>query len=537
MNNLSKLVSTIYITTTMASLSSPPAHAQSADQRIEALEQKIRVLEQLLEQSAQVDQKVRVLERKAEIVVEETTAAKKVTPVVRASNTGFFIESADAKNSIRLAGVFQSDYRYYDQGSRDVRNRTNARAGDLDASGFSDANNSWVLRRLRPTIQGTLFGKYDFRYTFELGGGSASAIDAYIDARFHPAFKIRTGKFKPFVSLERLQAAQDIKFVERSYVSNAILPSRDLGIAVYGDVLSNRLNYAIGLNNGVTDGGNTSTGLEFDGDPEYTARLFATPFSADYSTLTGLGFGIAVTYADSQGERNLNFTDTSAADTTRNGLPAYLTNGQNTFFRYSSAVIADGERFRFAPQANYYYGPLGIIAEYASVKQDVSLTTGGSPSAGGAATNTVITPGTNTSFTHEAWDIAATYLLTGEDASYRGVKPKQDFDLDADGWGAWELLGRYSEINLDKATFLDVTGTSFSTGTYANLSESARSAHSWTVGVNWWLNPNSKVELNYEHTSFNGGAGDGILPIDATATNVQDREAERAILARLQLAY
>jgi phosphate-selective porin OprO/OprP len=536
MSNSVKLVVAIYLTT-LTALLSPFAHAQTVEQRIEALEQKIRVLEGLLEKSVQVDQKVRVLERKAEIVLEETIAAKKVTPVVKASNTGFSIESADAKNSIRLAGVFQSDYRYFEQGSKDVRNRSNARAGDLDTSGFSDANNSWLLRRVRPTIQGTLLGKYDFRTTFELGGGSASAVDAYIDARFHPAFKIRAGKYKPFVSLERLQSAQDIKFLERSYVSNAILPSRDLGIAIHGDLLSNRLNYAIGLNNGVTDGGNSSTGVQFDGDPEYTARLFTTPFITDYSTLTGLGFGVAVTYTDSRGERNLNFTDTAAADASRNGLPSYLTNGQNTFFRYSSAAIADGERFRFAPQAHYYYGPLGILAEYASVKQDVSLTTGGSPSAGGAATNTVIIAGTNTSFTHTAWEIAATYLLTGEDASYRGVKPAHDFDLSTGGLGAWELLGRYSDITLDEDTFLDITGSSFSTATYANLSESAQSAHSWTLGVNWWLNSNAKVAFNYEHTSFNGGAGDGILPINATGTNVQDREDERGVLARFQLAY
>jgi phosphate-selective porin OprO and OprP len=536
MSNSVKLVSVIYITT-LASLLSPLVHAQTVEQRIEALEAKIRLLEDKLEQAGQVDQKVRVLERKAEIVVDETTAAKKVAPVVRASNTGFAIESADAKNSIRLAGVFQSDYRYYDQGTRDIRNRSNGRAGDLDTNGFSDANNSWLLRRVRPTIQGTLFGKYDFRTTFELGGGSASAIDAYIDARLHPGFKIRAGKFKPFVSLERLQAAQDIKFLERSYVSNAILPSRDLGIAIYGDVLGNRLNYAFGLNNGVTDGGNASTGVEFDGDPEYTARLFASPFSAGYSALTNLGFGVAVTYTDYRGERNLNFTDTSAADAARNGLPPYLTNGQNTFFRYSSAAIADGVRLRFAPQANYYYGPLGIIAEYASVKQDVSLTTGGSPSTGGAATNTVVIPGTNTSFTHEAWEIAASYLLTGEDASYRGVKPNQDFDFTTGGWGAWELLARYSEINLDEAAFQNITRTSFSTDTYANLSESAAAAHSWTVGVNWWLNPNTKLALNYEQTLFDGGAGDGILPINSTGTNVQGREDERAILTRLQLAY
>lgn len=531
-----KLISPLLISL-LAFVFSAGVAAQTVEERIQVLEDKIRVLEKLLEQATGVDQKVRVLERKAEIASEESVAAKKVTPVVKASSAGFSIESADARNSIRLAGVFQSDYRYYDQGARDVRNRSNARAGDLDVNGFSDANNTWILRRVRPTIQGTVSGKYDFRFTFELGGGSASAIDSYIDARLHPAFKLRAGKFKPFVSLERLQAAQDIKFLERSYVSSNILPGRDLGIAIYGDVLDNRLNYAIGLNNGVIDGGNSSTGVEFDGNPEYTGRLFATPFSTGYSILTNLGLGVAVTYTDFQGERNLNFTDTSAADATRNGLPAYLTNGQNTFFRYSSAAIADGERFRFAPQANYYYGPLGIIAEYASVSQEVSLSSGGSPATGGVATNTVIIPGTHNRLTHNAWEVATTYLLTGEDASYRGVKPAQEFDLVNGGWGAWELVGRYSEINLDEATFQNIARTSYLTGTYANLSESAASAHSWTLGLNWWLNQNAKFALNYEYTLFNGGAGAGVLPINDAGTNVQDREDERAVLARLQLAY
>ena len=95
------------------------------------------------------------------------------------------------------------------------------------------------------------------------------------------------GKYKPFVGLERLQGGADLKFIERSYVSNNILPNRDQGIAVYGDVLESKLNYAIGFNNGVVDGGNASTGSEFDNDKEITARLFATPFKDDANALSG----------------------------------------------------------------------------------------------------------------------------------------------------------------------------------------------------------------------------------------------------------
>jgi phosphate-selective porin OprO/OprP len=483
----------------------------------------------------ELDQEIRILKRQRELEQEAAETAKKSTAVVKAGNAGFSLESADGQNVIKLRGLLQADHRFYDQGSNDVRNRTDQRAGDLDTNGFHDANDSWLLRRVRPIIEGTLFGKYDFRFTPEFAGGNASVVDAYIDARFNQAFKVRAGKFKSFVGLERLQSGADIKFLERSYVTNAILPNRDLGIAVHGDILGNTLNYAFGLVNGVSDGGIISTGTEFDGRKEFTARLFATPFVNDESALKGLGFGVAATYTDSQGERNLNFTDTSAADATRNGLPSYLTDGQNTFFRYSSAAVADGQRLRYSPQAYYYTGPLGVIAEYATVRQDVSLTTGGSPAAGGAGSNTVLIPNTHKKLSHSAWQITGSYILTGEDASFRGVKPKRDFDLGT-GWGAWELVARYSEINLDDDTFRDPTGTSF-IGGYANLSESAKSAHSWTAGVNWYLNQNAKIALNYSHTTFDGGAGDGILPINAAGSNVQDRQDERAFLTRLQLAF
>lgn len=493
-------------------------------------------LEKLRALVQELDQKIRVLDRKAELAAEDAAAKKKETPIVKASEKGFGLESADGKNVIKLRGLLQADYRYFNEGANDVRNRSNQRAGDLDENGFHDAADSALLRRVRPTIEGTLFGKYDFRFTPDFGNGSAAVVDAYIDARFDPAFKVRAGKFKSFVGLERLQSGADIKFLERSYVTNAILPNRDLGVAVHGDLFGDKLNYAAGLVNGVADGGNISTGSEFNEDKELTGRLFATPFKGSDSVLAGLGFGIGGTWTDSSGERNLNFTDTSAADATRNGLPSYVTEGQQTFFRYSSASIADGRRLRWSPQAHYYYGPFGLLAEYARVSQDVALTTGGSPAGGGAGSNTKVTAGSKKRLDHDAWDIGVSYLLTGEDASFKGVKPKRDFDLDKGGWGAWELVARYSEIELDDDTFHNPAGNAF-TGAYADLSASAKKAETWTGGINWYLSQNVKLALNYAQTTFDGGAGIGITAINAAGTNVRDREDERALLARFQVAF
>ena len=151
---------------------------------------------------------------------------------------------------------------------------------------------------------------------------------------------------------------------------------------------------------------------------------------------------------------------------------------------------------------------------------------------------------------HDAWQIAATYLVTGEDASFKGVKPKKNFDLNTGSWGAWELVGRYSELNIDDKTFtygiLDGSGAApLATAhyLYADPKVSARSAHTWTAGINWYLNPDVKFALNYARTSFKGGAGTLTSSSTTTFANltnpgaVLDREDESVLLARFQIAY
>ena len=95
---------------------------------------------------------------------------------------------------------------------------------------------------------------------------------------------------------------------------------------------------------------------------------------------------------------------------------------------------------------------------------------------------------------------------------------------------------------------LDGTGTGSSLSNtnhylYADPKVSARSAHTWTAGINWYLNPEVKFALNYARTSFKGGAGSigGSNSSQAynliTQNSVIDREDESVLLARFQIAY
>jgi len=523
-------------------------------------------LEKLRALVQELDQKIRVLDRKNEIAAEEAAAKKKETPIVKASEKGFGLQSADGQHEIKLRGLIQADGRYFEQG----KNQTQKAASGASTAGYldntEDASNTALLRRVRPTIEGTVFGKYDFRFTPEFGDGKSQVIDAYVDARFTPELQVRAGKFKPYVGLERLQSGSDIKFIERSYVSN-ILPNRDVGVSLHGDLLDNKLSYAVGVYNGVVDGGDNTTANDINKDKDYAARIFATPFKDNDSALAGLGFGLGATFGDVTGKTR----DTVNGSTTEL-TSGYKTEGQQTFFKYvdssvlrsgigenltltggpgaSWLVHADGRRYRLSPQAHYYYGPFGVLAEYVRESQEISV---------GAANQR------KTTLNNDAWEIAATYLLTGEDASFKGVKPKRNFDLDNGGWGAWELVARYSEQNLDSDVFtfgsLDgtdghvanqTTGATAAGSTLANTSHylyadpkaSAKSAKTWTAGVNWYLNPEVKFSVNYAQTSFDGGGGDLTSSTAHTfkdllirSAQIKDREDERVLLARFQIAF
>lgn len=427
-------------------------------------------IERLKAQIQELDQRLRVLDRKQEIAAGEAAAKQKSAPVLTASDKSFGLKSADGQFEYRLRGLLHLDYR------------------DFSGDAFPNAVDGFLARRIRPTFEGTVFGKYGFRFTPEFGENKSAVVDAYLDARLDPAYQVRIGKFKPFVGLERLQSGADLKFIERSYVSNNILPNRDLGVSLHGDVLGKKLNYAVGVFNGVTDGGETTTAQDVNSDKEFAARVFTTPFADSDGPLRGLGFGIAGTHGKSV---------QSPSGSAVTGLPGYKTPGQaNNFFTYANNVAANGTRSRWSPQAYYYNGPLGLIAEYAQVSQDLLL---------GASTRS--------SVENSAWQITGSWLLSGEEASFRGVKPYNRFIAGADGgWGAFELVARYQENEIDR-----VLPAAFRGSSYAFKAKSA------AIGLNWYLNEASKLAVNYERTTLDGGTLDG--------------KTENFLVARYQLAF
>jgi phosphate-selective porin OprO/OprP len=161
--------------------------------------------------------------------------------------------------------------------------------------------------------------------------------------------------------------------------------------------LDGRVTYAFAVTNGAVDGTNVDN-TDTNDRKEFTGRLFLKPLKTSAQPLlAGLGIGIA----GSTGRQ----TGTSAVPGLTTG---YKTNAQTNFFTYTSGrAVAAGNRTRWSPQLTWYPGRFGVLGEYVASRQAVQ------------STSTLKT----TDLTHRSWQVAASYVLTGEDVTEKGVTP------------------------------------------------------------------------------------------------------------------
>ena len=433
------------------------------DAEVAALKQQIAVL----------SQQVQALEQERQGDRNEELAAARSAPKLSLGANGFTFASGDSNFVATLHALAMVDSRTFP-----------------DDHGIK-GNDGFLLRKARPIFTGTVFHDFDFNFTPEFGGSTVQIMDAFVNYRYNPALQLQAGKFKSPVGLENLQGDPVTAFNERSLATD-LVPNRDLGVAVHGDLFKGALNYWAGLFDGAPDYNGTTTNADFDDNKAFAGRLFAQPWkNSDLKALQGLGFGLGGTYE----------VDRAATNTATGLTPGYTTDGQQKFFSYSAGTYAYGTHWRLSPQAYYYCGPFGLLAEYVVSDQQLKKGT------------------TAADVQNTAWEISGGWVLTGEDATYGGITPKHPFNPRNGQWGAWQLVARYGELDVDKQAFAKG---------FASYGSSADSAKAWAVGMNWYLNKNIRANASYAHTTFDGYTG--------TAPAVP-AQPENVLFTRLQLAF
>lgn len=448
----------LLITTAVLTFSVPAA-AQSAADAGNDLTARIQNLEADLA----------LLKRQKEVDDEKAKAAAEKTATVEMGKKGLKITSPDKNYELSIKGYVQIDHRDF-----------------LDDNAETNRG-EFLARRIRPTIEAKA-GNASLRIMPDFAGATTRIADAHIDYKLYDELQFRIGKFKPPIGLERLQSATDTFFIENGHPTN-LVPTRDIGAQIYGTLIPDQLEYQIGVFDGTTDLGNPDS--DSDDQKDFAARVFAHPFrNADVVALQGLGLGVG----GSTGTREGSAGTTILSD--------YRTPGQQVFFRYrtgATAAFADGTHWRLAPQAYWYYGNVGLLGEYTISNQEVTRTVN------------------HDTLENKAWQIAGSYVLTGEDVAFKGgVKPDNAFNLKDGGWGAWEIALRTGQTDVDDDAF----------PIFSDPAASASKATSYGTGLNWYLNENFKLQIDYDRTNFDGGAASGA-----------DRPDEEALFSRAQFRF
>lgn len=557
------------------------AKKSSKDLQIQALERRLRALEarlsaseaagnvvkpttagKLAEASAptvkELDQKVKIIERKIENEKEASTAKWASFPKnVELGSQGLKVVSSDQNFIMYMRALIQADSKFF-MDDVHVGNQTNPN-GDSSADQF-------LLRRVRPILEGTVWKWFDYRIMPDFGMGTTRLFDAYADLRYFREASLTAGKFKAPVSLERLQSASALPFIERAYPTQ-LAPNRDVGFMLHGEfdkpgyptdfsklernqtkagnfplyMYPEFFAYQLAVTNGSRNNGNIDS--DTNDSKEFQGRVFAHPFvHSGIEPLEGLGIGMAGTWGEPNGDT----------------LSNYQTPGLNNMFVYSPLARSNGTQYRLYPQGYWIWGPFQLVGEYALSSTDLDSLSLNAPSTITNPVNTRQGPrniyGYGTTTHDQAWNVTVSYMLTGEENVFlrQGIKPRHEFDPmygirpdkpfnPSEGhWGAVQVAARWSYMDFDDNVFQNIGTVRNPVYPFADPRLSVSEATTWALGINWWLNPNVKIMADYSQTSFNGGAGTynvsnrGAVSLSPLTSS---REMEKVFQTRVQLAF
>ncbi|MFM8409654.1 MAG: OprO/OprP family phosphate-selective porin [Alphaproteobacteria bacterium] len=386
------------------------------------------------EEVEKIEHDVGVLERKAEVEHEENENRwLKLPKQVELGTQGLRVLSADQNFVMYLRALIQADGSYFMDDSRAVPGNPN---GD-------NLNDSFYMRRVRPILEGTLWKYVDYRIMPDFAGGTTKLFDAIADLRYFRFASLAAGKFKSPISLERLQSASALTFVERAFPTQ-VAPNRDVGFLLHGefdqpghpsDFSMQGRNQTVGGNFpmfmypdffsyqlAVVDGSSNNGSLDSDTNDskEFQGRVFSHPFLWNGpSWAQGIGVGLA----GSWGNPN---------DVT---LSSYQSSGLQTIFTYDKNTKGDGVHSRLYPQAYWVLGPFQAQLEYAWSRQEV---------ANQLVENNLTRNDQTTGQTVSAWNATVSWVLTGEKNVFlnQGIKPFHNFNPWERHWGAFQIAAR-----------------------------------------------------------------------------------------------
>jgi len=331
-----------------------------------------------------------------------------------------------------------------------------------------DPQDNVTFRRLRIGVKGDLNDNVFYKYEGEFAGGEATSYrDALIGFRKLGIFNtVIIGNHKRPYGLDHLNSSRYNVFTERPFIIEALNEdSRRLGFSSNGVSEDQAWNWRYGVwHQNVTQ---TTDGFEDDHyQLEFAGRLANTAWYDESSGGRGYFHWAAI---GSWGQVDGGADADNAADfRTRPEARSdqrWLDTGD---------ILGAEETFRYGLETVLNVGAFQLTAEFLQGNVERDPTVGQDVQFGGGY-------------------VQVAYFLTGEHTPWNRktgtlgrVKPYENFFTVKDnegnrglGLGAWQVAARYSYADLQDE---DITGGK---------------GESFTLGLNWWWNQNSRWQFNY----------------------------------------
>jgi phosphate-selective porin OprO/OprP len=332
-------------------------------------------------------------------------------------------------------------------------------AGYNERAGGYDYNNGTQIRRGRFGFDGTAFKAFAYRIEAEYVNNSVNLLDAYVQYTGFKKWLITVGQQKAPYGLEANTSDNFNTFLERGMANvafGAVGAERRVGVTL--NYATDHLNATVGLfGAGEAVNRNTSTPDEPYG---VNARLVWEPIN-DTDKVVHVGVsgykvtnfaGNSVSIGDRPNSRVDGGQIVSVSIPGTNPVGGPPTGAKDATFVGAEAAVV--------------YGPFSVQSEWDHL--------------------TVDRFGTASNLKFDGFYVFGSAFLTGESRTFKNgvadrIKPFNDFNPQKGGWGAFELALRYDQLDL----------------TDHDLSLLTKRATSWTGALNWYLNGNVKLMINY----------------------------------------
>jgi phosphate-selective porin OprO and OprP len=458
-------------------------------------------------------------EEEGRLITKGHTSKTNVTPVLKEKDNNFTIESPNGNNSISLTGRVHFDYRHFDS-----YDNSDGALASLTAAASSTGADTFDIRRARLGVKYKFAKNYSGEIVFNTVGNTNVLDVGYMDVSWFEKAKFRIGQFKMPFSLEQLTSSNNIDFIERSFVDQAI-PQKEVGLQVFGEPTKG-MTYAVALSGGTTAANASAT----EADVRQSGKDLIGRVTFNLSEAMGdkesvMHGGLAFSHGDSPLGTGLGGNRATEA----RGASFYTQPVIGNLGLASKTI----ERTRYGVEGAYATGPFKIQGQYSVLSNEFDL----AGSNAGSYDRDI-----KTYYAEALWTVTGEKWADRYKAgAFGALKPKVEFNSDNFTGGAWEVGTRYSKFdasdyNIAALTSGSISTSSGSTHTVNNglqtLGSGYAEAEAYTLGVKFVANPNFRIMADYVYTDYSNRIGTSNVTV--SGKNYTD---EKAILMRTQIMF